>query len=403
LLARNSPDGFSSTGLSWSPDGKTIAVGASSSDHKQTEMVVISVRDAAMNKLSSRAWGVVGNLAWSPDGSGVLIATRESSVARRAQIWFVPYPKGEARKITNDLNIYLVDNLSAAANGRLAVLQGHLTSEIRIAPDGDVARSRLVLKGVEPSYEGVDGLAWKADGRLLYSSYIGDGQGIWEIANDGSKLRQLTTPNGLDSVDREISTTRDGRYIVFQSNRSAGFQIWRANADGSDLRQLTSGGDNTHPTLSPDGQWIVYVSDTDRKSILRRISINGGEATALTDGKYALPAVSPDGKYVAGFELVPSRPMRLAIIPFAGGDSVKTFAVPDTVVWPRQIRWAPDSKSLVYKDTIQGLWQQRLDQDLPQAAKGFENVEIYPRGRSMGRASPTPPVRACRRLFCSTT
>jgi Tol biopolymer transport system component/DNA-binding winged helix-turn-helix (wHTH) protein len=377
LVARKAPDDFTSAGLSWSPDGKTIAIGANTNDHTQTGLVTINVAKGALETIGSRAWGVVGNIAWSPDGAGILIATRESPVARRGQIWFVPYPKGEARKVTNDLNIYLTDNLSAAANGKVAVLQGHLTSEILIAPGGDFSQSRLVFRGVEPSYEGVDGLAWSPDGHLLYTAYVGDGQGIWEIGNEGSTLRQLTTPNAADSVDRQMVMTRDGRYLVFQSNRSGRFQIWRANADGGDLRQLTSGGENTQPTLSADGRWIIYVSETDGRSILRRISINGGESTQLTDRKPAAPEVSPDGKYIAYFESLSGQPIRLAIIPFAGGESLKTFAVPPSVVLVRRMSWTPDSKSIIYKDSIQGLWQQRLDQEKLQSARGFENTEVY--------------------------
>jgi Tol biopolymer transport system component len=220
-------------------------------------------------------------------------------------------------------------------------------------------------------------LAWKPDGSLLYSSYIGDGQGIWEMGNDGSRLRQLTTPNAADSIDREMKMTRDGRYLVFQSNRSGTFQIWRANADGSDLRQLTSGGENTQPSLSPDGQWIVYASEAGGRAILRRISINGGEATALTDNKSAVPEVSPDGKYIAYMDSSAGQSMRLVIIPFTGDEPGKTFEVPATVVWARRMCWTPDGKAVMYKDSVQGLWQQRLDQDKPQPVKDFENNEVY--------------------------
>src|SRR5262249_45755489 len=149
--------------------------------------------------------------------------------------------------------------------------------------------------------------------------------GIWEMDDDGRKLHHLTAPNRADSVDRQVVTTRDGRYAVFQSDRSGSFEIWRVDADGSNLRPLTVGGNNTQATVSPDGRWIVYVSETDGRSRLRRISIDGGDSTALNDGPSVAPEVSPDGAYVAYFELPPSQPLRLAIMPFAGGVPVKTF------------------------------------------------------------------------------
>lgn len=376
LATSAAPTHFSSTGLTWSPDGKLIAVGLQTNEREQSEIVGIRVADATVNRIGSNSWGVIGNMAWSPDGSGVLTITRDNPAARRAQVWFVPYPAGAARKLTNDLNVYLSDILSVSTDGKLLLLQGHLTSEIRIAPGGDIKRSRVVLKGVEPEYEGVDGLAWKPDGHLLYSAYSGDGQGIWEISNDGRNVHQLTA-NRLDSLDRQMRVTRDGRYIVFQSNRSGSFQIWRVNADGSDLRQLTTGGENTQPTLSPDGQWIVYASEGEGQAGLRKISIDGGEPVVLTDRKASAPEVSPDGRQIAYFYFSSSLPLRLHIIPATGGEPSQDFAVPDTVVWARRMLWMPDGRSVVYKDSIQGLWQQRLDQPKPQLVKGFEDLETY--------------------------
>jgi Tol biopolymer transport system component/DNA-binding winged helix-turn-helix (wHTH) protein len=382
LSTRTAPDDFSSLGLSWSPDGRTIAVGTNTGARRQTEIVGIDVQSGVSGGISTRAWGVVGNLAWSPDGSGLLVMTKENAITRHGQIWFVPFPRGEARRVTNDVDIYLPGELSVSAGGVLAVLQGHLTSEIRIAPDGDPTRSRRALKGMEPQYEAVDGLAWTGDGRLLFSSYVGGGQGIWEMESDGARLRHFTMPPRADVVDRQIAATRDGRYVVFQSNRSGTFQIWRTNADGGDLTQLTFEGTSTQPGVSADGRSIVYVSETTGGSGLRRMSIDGGNAVALTDRRSASPEVSPDGHYIAYFEAAPSQPLRLAVMPFAGGGPVKIFAVPHTVIWPRELCWTPDGKAILYKDSIEGLWHQSLDQDKPRPAKGFEGVEVYQLGWS---------------------
>jgi Tol biopolymer transport system component/DNA-binding winged helix-turn-helix (wHTH) protein len=375
LITRKSPENFSSLGLSWSPDGRTIAVGAKTADHKQTEIVTVGIADANVNRVSNRAWGAVGNMAWMPDGSGLLVATRESVVARRAQIWFVPYPKGEARKITNDLDVYTTETLSLSANGRLAILKGHLTSEVRVGPDGDAQRARTVFRGVEPGYEGVDGLAWTPEGSLLYSAYVGDSQAIWEVNVNGSNPRRLTTTES-DSVDREMRVTSSGQYIVFQSNRSGSFQIWRANRDGSNLKQLTNGDNNAWPSLSLDGKWIVYSSDRESGETLWRISIDGGEPVQLTTKASFRPQVSPDGKYIACFEPSESSRFRLVIITFNGGEVVKTFTVPDTFILTRAV-WTPDGAALIYRDGIQGLWRQRLDQERPEQVKDFEDKEVY--------------------------
>jgi Tol biopolymer transport system component len=376
LVSRKWPDSFSEKGLSWSPDGKLIAAGATTADGQGAEIVTVSPANGHIDKLSSRAWGDLGNMAWVPNGGGVIVGTRNNAVTRRGQIWFVPFPRGEARKVINDLGLYQIETLSVSATGKLVLLPGHLTSEVLIAPDGDIKRSRVIFKGVEPGYEGVDGLAWKPDGHLLYSSYIGDGQGIWEMDGDGHNLRQLTTPSKNDSVDRQMCLTRDGRYLVFHSNRSGSFQIWRADADGTNLKQLTDGDNNLWPSLSPDGKWVVYSSERESGSVLRRIAIDGGPSEQLTDKTALRPQVSPDGKYIAYFEPSESSRFALVIIPFNGGAPVKRFTVPDTFQMTRAV-WTGNGSALMYRDGVEGLWQQRLDQEKPELVHGLEHTEVY--------------------------
>lgn len=378
LYSRKSPESFSGDAIAWSPDGQTIAVAANKGDSSHNELQAVSAADGSVSRIGEREWGYVGSLVWQPDGTGLLVNARNSQIARRGQIWFVTYPnqaQAEPRKITNDLDILLTDTLTRSASGTVAVLQGHYTTEIWIAPEADVKRARPALQGVEPRYEGTDGLAWTPDGHLLYTSYVGDAQAIFEINDDGSHMRQLTT-NSAEAVDRQMSTTRNGRYLVFHSNRSGSFQIWRANIDGSNLIQLTSGNNNIQPCLSPDDKWIIYSGERGGKSTLLRISLDGGEPEPLTNQPSMWPAVSPDGKYIAYLEPAKTEPFRLAIMPFAGGEPIKTFAVPKTVFLPRRLHWTPDGTAILYKDAIQGLWRQPLDEKEPQPLRGFEQIEV---------------------------
>ncbi|HSS18812.1 MAG TPA: winged helix-turn-helix domain-containing protein [Pyrinomonadaceae bacterium] len=384
LVTRKRPETFSSSGLSWSPDGLSIAVAANKANDRRSEILAVAVADGDIRKISGQDWGAVGNLAWQADGSGLLLTARNSQTARRSEIWFVPYPAGEPRKITNDLNQYLIDTLSLSSNGILAVLQGHMESEIWQAPDGDPQRTRLVLQGIAPRYEGVDGLTWTPEGHLLYSAYVGDAIAIWEMNSDGSNRRQLTSGNS-DSIDRQINVTRDNRYIVFQSNRSGRFEIWRANRDGSAPKQLTqNNGNNSQPSVSPDSKWILYVSDRLGTSTLWRMSIDGEHSTQLTLNFSTGPQVSPDGKQIAYLESSHSVPLHIAIIPFTGGEPEKVFPLPQRppTNLAKQMRWTPDGTALIYKDSIQGLWRQRLDEKGPQPIKGFEDVQVHQLGWS---------------------
>ena len=216
----------------------------------------------------------------------------------------------------------------------------------------DVRQAHRVLQGVMLRDEGRHGLAWTPDGRLLYVAYVGESQTIWAMNSDGSNPQQLTSSVSDSSVDNQVSVTADGRYMVFHSNRSGSSEIWRANTDGSDLKQLTAGGGNSQPSLSPDGQWIVYASARDGKPTLWRISINGGEATQLTARSLSWPEVSPDGKQIACIDPTTLPRWRLTVIPFAGGEPVKSFAVPKSAGLQRRLRWTPDGKAIMYQDSL---------------------------------------------------
>jgi len=191
---------------------------------------------------------------------------------------------------------------------------------------------------------------------------------------DGSNLRQLTKgkPNTSDSY---VSATVDGRFLTFQSNLSGELEIWRANVDGGDLRQLTHGGNNLQPSLSPDGHWVIYTSVRDGKSTLWRISIDGSDQKQLTNKPSKWPQVSHDGKYIAYVEASESKSRRLAIMTFAGGEPVKTFAVAEGGLIGRLVfRWTPDSKGIIYRVDPKGLWRQDLESEKATPVRGFEDA-----------------------------
>jgi Tol biopolymer transport system component len=105
----------------------------------------------------------------------------------------------------------------------------------------------------------------------------------------GHNQKQLTDDAYLE---HSLSVTGDGRYVVFDSDRSSSMQIWRIDIDGSNPKQLTTGIAAFWPRLSPDGKWVTYTSYGSSGSNIWRVSIEGGQPVLITD-KFAEQQSSP--------------------------------------------------------------------------------------------------------------
>jgi Tol biopolymer transport system component len=155
---------------------------------------------------------------------------------------------------------------------------------------------------------------WSPDGKtLVYTGGRANEYDIYSIAADGSGAEvKLTDFKGLDDGPEYAP---DGKYIYFNSVRSGSMQIWRMEPDGTDPEQLTNDGwNNWFPHLSPDGQWIAFISfpkEVDpsdhpyyKRVLLRLMAAGGGTPRVIAyvyggQGTINVPSWSPDGKMLA--------------------------------------------------------------------------------------------------------
>jgi Tol biopolymer transport system component len=200
------------------------------------------------------------------------------------------------------------------------------------------------------------------------------------MEQDGKNQKQLTANAGYNF---HPWATSDGRYIIFSSNRSRALRgIWRMNTDGGNLKQLTKGPGDIFPQSSPDGGWVVFHSARSGPVRALKVSIEGGEPVRLTDKLTINPTVSPDGTLVACFyrEDQPNVPIKVAIIPFAGGEPVKVLDIPSSVNVAAGLRWTPDGHALMYTDTINGvsnIWSLPVDGGKPVQLTDFKTDQIF--------------------------
>ena len=339
---------------SWSPDGEVIACPVSVNPTQWDQTIYgYQVKDGAGRPLTDARWPALGRIEWLPDGGGLLATIIESTTSSEQQIWLVPYPKGAPRRITNDLGDYR--DLEVAGDGHTMVaIQSEKKANIWMASSSDLDHPTQLTA---TSYDGLNGLAWTPDGKLVYTSWISGEQNLWISDVNGSAPRQLTAHAGFSE---QPAVSPDGRYIVLLSNRSGQEQIWRIDIDGKHPMQLTHGAGNNQPTFTADGKFVIFRSTNPPG--LFRVDINGGEPVALTDRGYFDPNVSPDGKLIAcGYRPAPADKNRIATLSVDGGQ-------PRIICdWPAEygrIHWIPDGSGITYaarQSGVGNIWLQPLD------------------------------------------
>jgi len=374
-------------GPSWSPDGKTIAVGARvTAGNWHSELLQVPADGGAFSPAktpSTPDWFAIEQVAWLPDAGGLLAIVQASPLhaAQVGQVWSLSYPAGTARRITNDLNDYSGVSLSKSGKS-LVTVQTQDTAGIWVSETNDTGEPRQVSAS-NGNLDGVRGVDWTPDGKIVYQSDAGGLDEIWIMDSDGSNVRQLTS----SPPNRGPRVTPDGHTIVFVSGRTGRADIWRMNLDGTDARQLTQSGSADRFDISPDGKWLVYPSTVADKSVLFKQPLEEGQPVRLTElFSPELPlAVSPDGKWIAAPALAerdPASPagLVLKLVPLEGGKAVEVEAPFFSIGTTSGFRWSPDSKNLILVHTENGASNLRLQPiagGTPKPLTHFTNQQIF--------------------------
>jgi serine/threonine-protein kinase len=223
---------------------------------------------------------------------------------------------------------------------------------------------------------------------------------LWSIAPDGSDLRQLTA-GGFNTSPIWL---RDGRALLFISDRDGGRDIYQLDLDrsggprgpprrfttGMNAERIALSGDGTRLVwsvttessniwavplsaeepapisharpltqgtrviegfdLSPDGEWLYFDSDHKGISHIFKRRVAGGEEIQLTDGPAPDfgPAVSPDGREIA-FHSPRNGNRDIFVIPAAGGSPVQVSTSPQED-W--NVHWGPTGRALVWDEAF---------------------------------------------------
>ncbi len=381
LAARRAPQFFypigNWTGPSWSPDGELIACAiADASNGRAGNVFTFRVKDGVEKQIMSKNFAEVGR-EWLADMRGlVLVGTEQFLGTFPGQVWYLSYPDGATRRITNDFGNYR--SLSVTSDGsKLVTISFSGLYGIWTAPEGDASRARQIAP---VSRRG--GLSWTPDGRIVYDTSMSGRSDIWIMNADGSARKQLTSSAGQNF---EPSVSPDGSHIAFFSTRTGRGDVWLIDIDGGNPRPLTKGLLTWQPSWSPDGKWVLFVTYPEWK--IWKTPVDGGPPVPVTDRPAYRPVVSPDGKWLACFysnsnnEASTETVYNLTILPFEGGAPLITFPLRGgrlDATYSR-LQWTPDGRAVLYNtitNNVVNIWNQPIDGGEPKQVTDFKDATI---------------------------
>ena len=341
LTVRRAPEFFAPgffVSASWSPDGSRLVAAVRNSQTRRATLVTVGL--AGDQAPLGDAFTEIGFTHWLPDGV-VFVARGTGGLATGGggQIWMQPYPRGNPRRLTNDLIDYR--SSSTAADGKSIITVGLDANPVlwTIPLDGKGEPRKL------PSlrYDGTFGVSWGVDGQIMFTTPVRGALQIWAMNLDGSNRRALTT----EGNSAWPSLSRDGRFVAFSGIRGEQRGVWRMNADGSDQRLVAAVPNAAFLDTTPDSQWITFTTDQDGAPSFWRVASTGGTPERVVD-RLERGALSPAGDRVFGVFAQTPR-YEGAVLPLAGGEPMWVPSDGSAATGSNGIyTWAPDEKSVYF-------------------------------------------------------
>ena len=196
-------------------------------------------------------------LAWTPDSQTVVYAS-----TREGKLWSVPAGGGAAR--SSDEGPGNHHSPTVSPDGATVAYVGERGEKVDIfVASVDGSRVQQISDPDDDGY--VSNPQWSPDGRsLLYvrwPHYDMPWDEIAIVVADIASGRRTTVAGGHRVANNWPAWSPDGEFIVFLSDRDREHpNLWRMRADGSDAECLFDQlSDHRSPAWSPDGSKIAYT------------------------------------------------------------------------------------------------------------------------------------------------
>jgi WD40 repeat protein len=309
---------FAVYALRFSPDSRTIAVGA----WDGTLLLYDLAGNLLFQAISERSGGktghksVINDIAWNADGKSFLTVSNDATIKwwshKGELLKTFEYPKAQifAVNIAPDGRHFLVASRDSVARmldwqGKIVkTLRGH-SSDVTSATWSPSGRNLLtgskdgrailwdssgqIIRTFEHE-KGVNSVAFSPDGQTILTSCSDRSAKIWNISGE-----HLMTFYGHDGELRKAVFSPDGKYILTGSlDKKA--KIW--STKGEEIITLVGHLEKIETVAwSPDGQYVATGS-WDFTGKIWNVALNLKDLKNQHTSAISSVAVSPDGKYI---------------------------------------------------------------------------------------------------------
>jgi serine/threonine protein kinase/Tol biopolymer transport system component len=365
---------------SWSPDGRTIvtAVGQTGSRESDSRarpdtrgrLVSVSVATGSVTTLTDPGWITPGAVGFLPDGKSLLATARAADQAQ-TQIWSVSYPGGEARRVTADLNDHRV--ISLTADGKTLVsISGSTATSVWTLPLRGPGRLTRISRSTA---DGLNGLVFTPEGRLVYTTHVGNMWSLWTSGVDGADRKLFLAGREGETLSAPFVT--DDGAVYYISRVGSASEVRVAQKDGSSSRVVIRDAPFDAFGVSPDGKTIVYSQLVEGATHLFAVDENGAGKRQISDTSSSLAALELLGNRVVFYFHDLQGRFRLGVRSIEGGSLLKDLAAGP--------RWAYSRLALtsdgIYLNSMTGdrvnVWLLPLNGSPARKVTSFEDQQIY--------------------------
>ncbi len=288
--------------MSWSPDGRWLAVSAGRVPVATPwQIVLVAVDGSGRRVVTTPPAGTLGDElpAFSPDGRDIAFVRNTSGGV--ADLYVVPTEGGMPERLTHDNSG--LEGVAWSPDGRSLFFSS--------ARAGGYSLWRIARTGGVPRFVAGGGskikhpAAARVGGLLAYENWRYE-INIWRVPLETAETATPAPPAALivaaDQWNFEPAWSPDGSRIAFVSTRSGAHEIWLADRDGGHLQQLTAfaGAFVASPRWSPDGSRLLFVASPGGRSDLyvADVATRRTHVVATDDSGKVAPSWSRDGRWI---------------------------------------------------------------------------------------------------------